>query len=403
MPKIKLNEKIIAKLAAPAPSGKDTLYWDLDLKGFGVRCSGKTNAKMYIVQRDLPGGKSRRVNVGAVNGLSLAEARVEARNLLHEMRKGIDPKAKAALVPTLQSWLERYLEFRSDLRPGSVVMYRTIERTLKPWMNLQLHEITGDMVVARHRELAKIIKRGRYTGNSTANFAMKTLRAIWNFAADRTANLPANPVRLLKRGMFPEPRRTRYVTAEQLPAFYHGVKDCCSPITRDYIYLLLFTGLRRREAASLRWTDIDLKEQMIRLPATSTKADRKLDLPMSDFVFGLLVARRNLGNAGYVFPGHRTNQHISDNIKMFAAIEKATGIKVSAHDLRRTFATVAGNTEISPFALKALLNHSVGNDVTAGYIVAMPELRAAAQKVCDRMKMLCSISEIAGENVARMK
>ena len=51
---------------------------------------------------------------------------------------------------------------------------------------------------------------------------MKVLRAIWNFAADRTADLPANPVFRLKRGMFPEPRRETRVTAEQLPAFYQA-------------------------------------------------------------------------------------------------------------------------------------------------------------------------------------
>ena len=55
-------------------------------------------------------------------------------------------------------------------------------------------------------------------------------------------------------------------------------------------------------------------------------------------------------------------------------------IAVFTPDMRRTYATVAGNTEIAPFALKALLNHSVGSDVTAGYIVSMPTLKEAGQK-----------------------
>ena len=42
-----------------------------------------------------------------------------------------------------------------------------------------------------------------------------------------------------------------------------------------------------------------------------------------------------------------------------------------------SMAAVAGNTAIAPYHLKAMLNHSVGGDVTAGYIVAMPELREA--------------------------
>ncbi len=48
---------------------------------------------------------------------------------------------------------------------------------------------------------------------------------------------------------------------------------------------------------------MDLNQRVIRLPATRTKAKRKLELPMSDFVRDLLVARRALGNAAFVFPG----------------------------------------------------------------------------------------------------
>ena len=47
-----------------------------------------------------------------------------------------------------------------------------------------------------------------------------------------------------------------------------------------------------KEAAGLRWGDIDLAARLIRLPAAKMKSGRKLDLPMSDFVRDLLVARR---------------------------------------------------------------------------------------------------------------
>jgi len=62
--------------------------------------------------------------------------------------------------------------------------------------------------------------------------------------------------------------------------------------------------LRRNEAAALRWDEIDLAERVIRLPAKRTKAGRKLDLPMSDLVRDLLIARRALGHEGaFVVPG----------------------------------------------------------------------------------------------------
>ena len=46
-----------------------------------------------------------------------------------------------------------------------------------------------------------------------------------------------------------------------------------------------------------------------------------------------------------------------------------SGVSFSAHDLRRTFITIAESLDISVYALKRLLNHKMTNDVTAGYII----------------------------------
>src|SRR6476646_5645638 len=121
------------------------------------------------------------------------------------------------------------------------------------------------MVDRKHKELANEI------GPSTANLAMRVLRIVWNYAADRST-LPECPVSKLKKRWYEEPRRTRSVTFEQLPEFYRAVSAEPSAVVRDYILLMLFTGMRRRETAGLRWSDVDLVQKMIRLPAEATKA-----------------------------------------------------------------------------------------------------------------------------------
>jgi integrase len=141
---------------------------------------------------------------------------------------------------------------------------------------------------------------------------------------------------------------------------------------------------------------------VIRLSASRTKAKRKFDLPMSDFVRDLLIARRALGDAKYVFPGK--SAHITNPSKAFIEIATKTGIEISPHDLRRTFCTVAESVEISPIALKLLINHSTGNDVTAGYVIMSSErLRAAAQRIAEEIKRSCGIADIAAKNVTRLK
>ncbi|TIN50214.1 MAG: DUF4102 domain-containing protein, partial [Mesorhizobium sp.] len=71
------------------------LHWDADLKGFGVLCSGVTSTKTFIAQRTLPDGKTRRVTVAAVNEMALSKAREEAADMLVDLRKGKDPKARS--------------------------------------------------------------------------------------------------------------------------------------------------------------------------------------------------------------------------------------------------------------------------------------------------------------------
>ena len=312
---------------------------------------------------------------------------------------------KRATDATLRATLEAYLAARKDLRPASIRTYRRVlSNYLSAWADSPLRSISSDMVEERHRAIAAQVGRSeRYKGNSAANLSMRVLRILWNFAAERVPDLPPNPVRRLRRQWYPEPRRVRMVHAEQLPAFYQAVCALESAIARDYLLLVLFTGLRFSESISLTWEDVDLKQRVIRIPAVRTKSKRKLDLPMSDFVRDLLVARRALGNAKYVFPG-RVGKHLTDPTWPLAAIKQATGIQISVHDLRRTFLTVAESCDISPLALKALVNHSTSSDVTAGYVqMTVERLREPAQRVCDKLKELCEVMTLAGKNVAQLK
>jgi integrase len=402
MPRIKLTSAAVTALPAPDPSGKQVLYWDDSLTGFGVLASGRTTAKTFIVQRDLPGGKTRRVTIGPTNVLSPAEARKRAASVLAGLLGGTDPKVRAQNDRTLAATLDAYLLARADLRPDSRKAYRIYVRNyLEPWLERPLRSITPEMVEAHHRVIASDIKSatGRYSGSASANMAMKTLRALWNWAADRDPTLGANPVRRLKRAWFPVPRRTRYLTAEQLPTFYAATKSLLNPVHRDFLQLLLFSGLRRGEAASLRWENVDLHNRVLRIPAARTKANRKLDLPMTDLVFGIFVERQRLGRdaSGFVFPASSATGYLSAPESALTQIAIATGIKVSAHDLRRTYITIAESTDISPIALKALVNHGLGGDVTSGYIqMTVERLREPAQKVADRMKSLMKLELPAG-------
>jgi integrase len=400
---IRVTEKAVAKLPAPDPSGKQRLYWDEDLKGFGVLCSGTTRSKTFVVQREV-NGRTRRVKIAPTNvRLSVAEARERARHILADMYKGIDPKAARGAV-TLRQALDQYLDARPNLRPATRRDYRAaVERHLANWADRRLRDITADMVEQRHRSLrAEVAGRGRYSGNRTANGVMRALTTLWTFIQEREPDLPPCPVRRLRRQWFEVESRSRMVRADDLPRFYAAVRALPSRVASDYLLLLLFTGMRKTEAGSLTFDDVDFAQRVIRVRAIRTKSKRKLDLPMSDVVHDLLVARRAVVRDKFVFPSPSSRTgFVTDTGFPLGQVAAATGIKVSAHDLRRTYITVAESCDISPFALKGLVNHATGSGVTPGYIqMSVERLREAAQRVCDRMRALCGVEAAPAGAVA---
>lgn len=397
MPTIRLTEKSIARLPAPDPSGRQALHWSDELKGFGVLCSGTTGAKSYIVQHALADGTRRRVTIARTNVITLDAAVVEAKKVLATFYSGRDPKSLGRENPTLRSALADMLAGRPDLKSRSKAFYEdAINRHLEPWLDTPLRSITRQSVEERLAKIAgNVSATSKYSGNATANGVMRSFRAVYNFAADRAPAdnpLPPNPVRL-KKVWLPVMSRTRMVPSADVKKFYDAVCALESKVASDYLRLVMFTGLRRREASGLLWTHMDFDQRVINLPASMTKATRALPLPMSDFVFNLLSARRGLGDTKWVFPANSKSGHLEEPKSFLKEVATACGVKVSVHDLRRGFITIAESLDLSPYALKGLVNHALGDkDVTEGYIQMDAErLRAPMQKVTDRLKQLCGL------------
>jgi hypothetical protein len=69
---------------------------------------------------------------------------------------------------------------------------------------------------------------------------------------------------------------------------------------------------------------------------------------------------------------------------------------ITVHDLRRTFVTTSDDSNISPLASRALVNHSIGGkgDVHGNYNqMTVEHLRIPAQRVTDRIKEMIGIAE----------
>jgi integrase len=395
---LRLTKTAVDRLPFEArrPDGKprQRLYMDAELPGFGLLVG--TATKTFIAQRDID-GRTRRVTLGRYGVLTVAQAREQARQLIAEMARGIDPtqvkRAKRATQASLREVLEAYLSTRKGLSPKTGREYRRVlERECPDWLERPLPAITPEAVAERHAKIsARVAARGRTAradGHCTANEAMVVIRALWNFAKVAHPALPDNPVQRLSshKAWFPKKRGTQHVKPTELPIWYRAVCQLRNDTQRDYLLLVLFTGLRREEAAALSWQAVDLAARTLRIP--TTKNGRSLTLPLSDFLIELLAARQARYPASpWVFPAASRTGHIAEPRSGLDQVAQATDVHTTVHDLRRTFITLAEGCDIAHYALKALVNHSTAGDVTARHYVqiSVDRLRAPMQQITDQI------------------
>ena len=118
---------------------KDTIFWDSELAGFGVRVH-PTGRKVYIAQTRADGNAAKRVTVGRHGVITADEARRRAALIVSRIKAGEEaiPEPMAAQPaggPTVGELAERYLEKHVAVRckPTTESMYRKrCERTTYP-------------------------------------------------------------------------------------------------------------------------------------------------------------------------------------------------------------------------------------------------------------------------------
>jgi len=380
-----LNKTTIETLATPEKGY--AIHWDEKLAGFGLRVTS-TGVKAFIFQKRI-NGKDKRITLGKYGALTAEQSRKLAVKLAGEIAGGGDPiaerKEKELKGVTLGQAFADYLATRKDLKPKTLKDYnRVISTAFADWDNKPLLAITKDMIAKRHTKL------GEENGEAWANLSMRVIRALFNFAIGKYEDsqgrslIPENPVKRLSqtRAWYKVDKRKGHVKASQLAAWFQGVLALPNETLRDYLQLVILTGLRKNEAAKLKWANVDMAAKT--LTVIDPKNHNDHTLPMSDYLFELFTKRKAAAVNGFVFPGTGAGGYIVEPRKQMAQVTKASGVEFTVHDLRRSFISIAESLDIPGYSLKRLLNHSASNDVTGDYIqIDAERLREPMQKITD--------------------
>lgn len=395
MPKL---TKLFISSIKPPDKGQ-IFFRDSSLIGLGLRVT--PSSCCYIVEARV-NGVLRRITLGKVSQLTPTAARKKAQKLLANMAAGKDPtieKAKKKIRGvTLQEVLDHFLAVRI-LKPNTVRTYRQmVPRCLGDWLNLPVTAITREMVEQRHMSLRRPTQQGT-SGEAQANTVMHILGTLLNFAAanyeiDGKPILLVNPVKRLSnnRRWYPHRRRQSIIPDHKLPAWFAAVMELRHQKVKDYLMLLLLTGLRRTEGATLRWEDIDFQSKVLRVRAELAKNGNEHRLPLSDYLYEMLHRRYlERRDSEYVFPGHGGKHHMVDSDHVIEGVAAKADCPFMLHDLRRTFLTLAERLALPYVVLKKLANHAGRNDTTFGYLVVDVErLREPMQMITNEFLRMCN-------------
>ncbi len=397
MPQLEMNFTKKALDLLPLPEERRRLeVYDTHVKGLLLRITSK-GTRTFCVYRRVH-GTPKRIKLGTYPDMAIEQARRAARTTLNTIAEGIDPvaerRAQESLRTTLSDAFEDYLKARrTKLKPRTVKLYReAISTTFSEWKDKPLISITKDMVENRHAERSR-------KSRAAADGAMRVLRAVFNYAAGKYEDADGNPIITVNpvsrlstaRQWNNVARRQTVIRGHELAPWFRAVlalegekASARADVARDYLLFLVLTGLRKNEAARLRTADVDLQAGTFTVADTKNRVPHTL--PLSDYLQALARRRVEQNPEGYLFPGTGRTGHVVDVRYWIERVAEASGVTFCLHDLRRTFATVAESLDIPAYALKRLLNHKTGADVTAGYIVTDVErLRGPMQRITDFM------------------
>lgn len=378
MPKLRLNRRNIDRLK---PTDKRQTFQDEDIRNLYLRVTPAGTRSFYL--KKMVNGKNKWYWIGTYPDWHPESARDEARRLLTGISQGDTLEIDDPRTATVRYTLEDYLA-KKNLRPQSANLYREdVQRDLADWLDKPLHSITRKMVSDRHHQISQ-------RSPSKADAVFRAFRALFNFAKAQYRDArdkplyPDNPASVLSDSKQWNNVKRKKTYVDEIRQWLQEI-EALQPVHRDYLEVLLFTGLRGSAVLELRSEAghidkngepcpvYDSRQQTI---SWLNKNNEWTEIPVSDHVASILGRQPALD--GWIF---------DTTLSRLRKDMKRRGITASRNDLRRTFSTVAESLDLNPTTIKRLLGHTTQErDVTVGYMVSVRgRLKGAAEQISEKL------------------
>lgn len=202
------------------------------------------------------------------------------------------------------------------------------------------------------------LRSDKNLSNATINRVRALLSSIFNLAIDHEVT-DFNPITRIKK-FREDNQRERYLNESELSRLMQVLSkpeqyNIDNHVIVAAVKFLLLTGVRKREALDLRFTDVDVETGSWLLGVNKSGKARRILLNQDALNIIETLPRR----CDYVFANPQTNQPYNDIRKCFDKIMAAANIHaMRIHDLRHNFASLAVNSGESLYVVQHLLGHA---------------------------------------------
>ncbi|MBO1254885.1 tyrosine-type recombinase/integrase [Alteromonas sp. 5E99-2] len=364
-----------SKIAKAKPlADKDTTLTD----GEGLFVRIKPNGtKTWIFNYYHPITKKRKnISFGKYPEVTLANARKRRRECRELLASDIDPKAQRdEIKQTKKAALESTFEVVAELWITKKKTEVKETTSKKSWQLMQKHVLPfiGEMPVdqLKPKHAIDIIKPISVRGNhETVKRLCRHINEVMRVALASGLIDTNYFVDITK--LFPAPKKKHMPTIipERLPELMHRLSNAhISKNTRYLIEFQLHTITRPIEAASAKWSNINIDEALWVIPAEQMKMGRDHVIPLSQPVMTLLTALREMnGHRPYVFPGHREPlNHLNSSTANVALKRMGFHGELVAHGLRALASTTLNEAGFDPDVIETALAHVDKNSSRRAY------------------------------------
>ncbi|WP_018997603.1 site-specific integrase [Hirschia maritima] len=364
----------LSNLKALKPSEKKYVCWDSELAGFGARVQPTGKVVFFVRQSKFAlTGTTLDITIGALGQpWTPANARSEATRLLLLLKQGVDPRKQIEDVSyTINSYFQVFSDQTNSRKKQSSIELETslFKRHISPYLGkTKLKELNATHISRFMKSVAKprtvIVEKTKARGKAiikggrpTANRAYDLLSAMLNYAVSNDI-IDKNPAKHISK--YPTQKKERFLSDEELKRLGVAIRVEEANGANEYplmaIKLLLFTGARKNEILSLKWTYIDWERGVANLPDSKTGAKTIL---LSPTAIELMKAIPRLEGSEWVFPASRGSGHYTGLQKVWKKVREFAQLDdVRLHDLRHTFASLGASRGHSLYIVGKALGHT---------------------------------------------